>query len=1244
MAKGRKGGVDGGHRSDSQGHKRDVDAHIHGKTKAHLSDLDAAKVDLEVSKHEGELGVAAEKVTEAGAKLKEAREKEDNAEGIARAERDFQEAVTLYAQAHKIAETFLRDRALTPVQRAKIEESLTQAQVATKGTAVAAGRKTLEPALKLEQVSDRSGAPEKRPRKMKAIDASNESMDKALSALKEKKVTDLAHHPLVEALARRRDTYLALQEARKSRDLDEIQTAETKDIGANATLKNRARQYGKEAEVNDAWQDIKNEIKLVEGDGAKVKKERGAETSLAAVDLSQIQIEKDYLQERNITNPAVIQAFVDMREKYQDLQDFYLEHDAPKGDPNGATHQPGFKEKARAYQMAQEKYKRLCEGAGINYRDVAKPAWEHVRDRIDQKMGPEFALVRQKKLQSKAPHLSNELEALRNRGINNDLALAQALKECKEAYCASIEARKGDDTTKIIQAEAELVNKRRVLMREAGDDRRDVVRSVWEDFVLGEVRAERRGISQESLDRAGLVLARHGITSEASRTALAGFIEAHEAIHFRPSNVTKEELVQLQNNYRTAGRSLENSLGGVKLSDANGITRKIADEIQKQTQKEVAKRIRETGWIEGEGVAATRAEKLLNEHGVSVEGQEIKNRLVQVIEAYDEIHLTSREGNVPRPISSRYQYARDMFEEHCRRNGIPDEVAEKVLKGVKDQMEREKRRRISSVGAAVAGAVALGVLAVSEGEAGAQDENYGLAVRAINDTLGLAAGDEDLVGALARLKKTSDKLGEARLAYNQVQGLWGKGVLEGENVKAYVAAQSAVTEAQEQYRKARNHFNEVCKSKGINGLQAEIIWDRMQGKYYTQQEMGLAKAARDKALAECQQAAGAVPEAIKAAGKIKEDPNATDAQKAQAEAAVRAAVAKAAQKTKAYWVINSRYERMAGVMKVSLPAAKLPEETKAQERTRAKADQVEPSARALAQYTDAQLRAAKEIQPVVDAAVVEVAAAVIPGAIPAQMAVVAMARGRVQEAEALNEEARDAWVREQVKNEFEKVLAKLPAEEAERIRRSPTYLEDVEESVQGVKDYWAGDGAGSTDVMGGSLFTSLDGSGKVDEAQDIAELPEFIGTVSDHATTITGRVATTRGHHERRRQAEADVKWSAETRFGIERKVRDDIEIAETATGRYPGMEGVVIPYQTQTPNPPRDNRVAEAEGKKEMGKPKNRETVWAAAAGENYTPDVSMSPNMDACVEGGEYQSAMSIEEQLSSQTPTQKASIPSY
>ncbi|MEZ5405733.1 MAG: hypothetical protein R3F23_06000 [Verrucomicrobiia bacterium] len=953
--------------------------------------------------------------------------------------------------------------------------------------------------------------------------------------------------------------------------------------------------------------------------------------------MSQIQTEKDYLQEHNITSPAVIRAFADMREKYQDLQNFYLKHDAPKGDPNGATHQPGFKEKARAYQMAQEKYKRLCEGAGINYGDVAKPAWEHVRDRIDQKMGPEFALIRQKKLQSEAPHLSDELEALRNRGINNDLALAQALKEYKEAYCASIEARKGDDTTKIIQAEAELANKRRVLMREAGEDRRDVVQSVWEDFVLGEVRAERRGISQESLDRAGLVLARHGITSEASKTALAGFIEAHEAIHFRPSNVTREELVQLQNNYRTAGRSLENSLGGVKLSDANGITRKIADEIQKQTQKEVAKRIRETGWIEGEGVAATRAEKLLNEHGVSAKSQEIKNRLVQVIEAYDEIHLTSREGNVPRPISSRYQYARDMFEEHCRRNGIPDEVAEKVLNGVKDQMEREKRRRISGGGAAVAGAVALGMLAGSEGEARAQDENYGLAVRAINDTLGLEEGDEDLVGALAKLKEASEKLDVARLAHNQVQGVLRQGAIEGENAKTYAAKQRAVIKAQEQYSEARNHFNEMCKSKGINASQADIIWDRIRGKYYSQEEMVLAKTARDNALAQWQQAVAALPEAIKAAEKINKNPGATQEQKAQAEEAVRAAVAEVPQRTKAYWVLNNRYERMAGVMKVSLPSAKLPEETKAEQRSNPKEGAPGPSARAVAQYTNAQAREAKERQ-----AAAEVAAAVIPGAVSAQMAVVALAQSGVNEAEALKQEARDVWVREQVNKEFEKVLAQLPSEEAERIRRSPAYLEGIEESVQNVKDYWLGDGAGSTDFMGASLFTSLDGSGKVDEVADIVELPEFIEAVGDHTTTITGRAVPTRGHYERRRQAEADVKWATGTRFEIERKVRDDIEIAETVTGRYPGMEGVVIPYQIQTLNPPRDNRVAEAEGKKELGRPKNRETVWAAAAGENYTPDVSMSPNMDVCQEGGEYETAMSVEEQVSSQNPASQVPAP--
>ncbi|MEZ5405731.1 MAG: hypothetical protein R3F23_05990 [Verrucomicrobiia bacterium] len=197
MAKGRKGGVDGGHRSDSQGHKRDVGAHIHEKVKNGLPDLDAARVDLEVSKHESELGIAAEQVAEAGAKLREARDGGDS-ESIARAEQNFAAAVARQRDISLSAEGWLRDRVLTPEAMDKLQDSLTKAQAAMREAELAVGRKLPEVGEEIGAINDVPEKSDKKPRKMKAIDASEESMNRALLALDEQGITVPSHHPLVK--------------------------------------------------------------------------------------------------------------------------------------------------------------------------------------------------------------------------------------------------------------------------------------------------------------------------------------------------------------------------------------------------------------------------------------------------------------------------------------------------------------------------------------------------------------------------------------------------------------------------------------------------------------------------------------------------------------------------------------------------------------------------------------------------------------------------------------------------------------------------------------------------------------------------------------------------------------------------------------------------------------------------------------------------------------------------------------
>ncbi|MBX7157372.1 MAG: hypothetical protein K1X66_03195 [Verrucomicrobiae bacterium] len=1069
--------------------------------------LDSAARDLTIQRFETGLRIAVDRAKEAAKALKE------SAVGT-RSHHDSQfsnlpSAIENYHRIRSRVEQWRSENfaQLSPQQQSDIERVLRDADSTLRAQALVAGRShtPISPPVpaETEVIKERKKEGEKEGRKgRKALEFSGESKDLASTALKEEGIDDI---DLEEALARRRDTYLALQQAIESGDRASKRLARAKDNVARETLLDRAKSRGVSSSVVAAWETIKKDIKA-----NKTKKETLQEKPLKEVknyeETPGFEGAKTYLEQHDIQDPEVIAAFANVQTKYKAHLD--------SGNPSLGT--------AKTYQSytnAQRRYRETCQKKGIDYETVGEPALAKWRD---------SSVNKHLELETRRDEFVVEISELEAVGIRDDLVLAKAFKDRKEAYLALKEAQREGQEDNITHAKENYERKQAAFEYRAKTHDKGVAEQAWESYKdSGAGRVVRYNIGEDALRRSGELLRQHGIDNDALRPHLARLMEAYQA---------------------------RQQAGG-------GVSR----------------------------------------------------------------------ATIPADIDAEFNAARANFRKNCREAGIESETRSAILRDAKAEVNARPLNvggvgRIFEVGAAV-GAVLL--LDEAESKAAESKPDFeSQAMHAIATTVGLKAGDEDLVGALARLKKTSDKLGEARLAYKQVQGLWGKGVLEGENAKAYATEQSAVTEAQEQYREARNHFNEVCKSKGINGLQGEIIWDRMQGKYYTQEEMALAKMARDKAWTQWQEAAAAVPEAIKAAGKTKEDPNATGEQKAQAEQAVRAAVAEVAKKTKTYWVINSRYERMAGVMKVSLPSAKLAEETRAEQRSRVKGDQAEPSAQAVAQYAAAQAREAKE-----ELAAAKVVASFMPD-VAAQVAVVALAESRVKEAEALKQEARDAWVKEQVNKEFEKTLAQLPAEEAARIRESQEYLAGVEAAAEAAAEYrqeiWAGmiEDGGSTDVIGASLFTSLDASGMVDDFQDKLETPERVVAVVNHLKVAAHRYPA-KSVEKRIEQAEADGQRAAESRFGIEGEVRDDIEIAEMATGRYPGREGVVIPYQTEASDLPADNRVAG--GKKELGKSKNRETVWAAAAGENYTPDVSMSPNMDVCQEGGEYETAMSVEEQVS-------------
>ncbi|MEZ5405727.1 MAG: hypothetical protein R3F23_05970 [Verrucomicrobiia bacterium] len=109
-------------------------------------------------------------------------------------------------------------------------------------------------------------------------------------------------------------------------------------------------------------------------------------------------------------------------------------------------------------------------------------------------------------------------------------------------------------------------------------------------------------------------------------------------------------------------------------------------------------------------------------------------------------------------------------------------------------------------------------------------------------------------------------------------------------------------------------------------------------------------------------------------------------------------------------------------------------------------------------------------------------------------------------------------------------------------------------------------------------------------------------------------------------------------------EMRDEMELDRSLSR---DMYGPVIPDQ-QTPEPQKKPEAEKANDKLvDNNKPSPKKDVWTKIEEQqsaNYTPNVWQSPHLaeEICESGGEYETAMSVEEQVSSQNPASHAPAP--
>lgn len=1237
-----KSGKGKGKGGDSKGKDQNTHSHIPG-SKLLSSRPEPTVADIRIATFTSELRSATEELDVRAKATREAY-KDKSPESIAqlgKANADFNAAIGLHVETQRAARRWLQENRsnLTSDQIIALEGGLEAAEAVARDLELSIGRKPKtgpEPDAtppKREDVASPDPTPPtesqpKKPRKKKSLVVSPESKEAATLALREQGITEPSND-LVEALARRRDTYIVLQEANVSGDENAKKLAAKKDVAAHLTLKARA-ELDLVDKVERAWKKIKDEVK--------------SEVSVRAVkETPEFAGAQTHLAKYGINDPEIIAAFMETQIRYEALQDF---RDGHGGRHARREQEEEFTKLSSSFRSAQTGYRKLCEEKGIDYKVTGEPALHAEIERINAAHAQRNAIAEHQALEAKRSEFAQEIEELKGVGIDN-LAIAKALRECKDAYEILEDARKGEPEQ--LEAANKVYNDKRKALTEQAGEANEIVAGVWDDYKKSDVKIARHGIEQNTLERADYMLNENGIENVFVQASLARVIKAYEAQHLRPEAGSAPIPPPLHDAYINALKDFRKSCNRAEVSEAK--MRGILDEVKEQVQAKVDERLERVGgggYTPGEG-AHERVGNLLKKHGV--ENQAVQASLTEALRVYEAMHLRPGAGSerIPKELKAAYIAAKNKFKTACKKADLSENVGQEILDEGRSQVQAEaaRRRRGINGGVVAGGAAVVALAAASEGQANAAvapDENQRLAAQAIATTLGLETGDESLVGALAALKvasdaldKTGSVLSETPKQLTQIEDVSGrKPKFIPTNSTAHVAAQSEANRAQVAYRVAREHFKKMCEEKGISSGQAEIIEDRMRGKYYSPNELAVAQAAKDRLFNEWIKTFDDLKKAEQLLTYLTPRKDVTDARIASAKHDYQRALLIEAEARKKYLPVRERSLRMARANQSPLLADLLKQRTAADLKGSPTPQELEAEkaaeSRRLAQYTDAKAREAEE------ALAKAQAEGVSSGSDLAQKnEAVTKATQEVEVAKAIADGAKERWVHRRVNKKFEEALAGLSPEVAARIRESEKYLSQVDAAKQGVKDFWGNlydemaKGGEGSDIVG-NVFTDvlLDGTGRVGDAEDLLEAPETAGVVMNHAVAIAHDLPGNFEEVDKRiEQTEADGLWAATVRFQAGGEVRNEDELAETTTGRLPS---VAIPFRKAPA--PSDSRVAETP---QLNGSKSSQAAWTAIEQNSKRREIS---NFTPAVEGVEVcepdETLMSVDPSLTPVTAT--------
>lgn len=983
------------------------------------------------------------------------------------------------------------------------------------------------------------------------------------------------------------------------------------------------------------------------------------------LDDAQIKEARALLKAEGIEDEKVVTAFARMKAEYEALQDLYAQ--GIKGDDALAAKE--------AYRKAQIGYAKAIKGQTTEGK--VKALWEELKPQIEAKAQKEF-------LEQSAIQWTKEIEVLEKVGITNNLALAKALAERTNSYRVWKNLEKdGEDAA--AQAAA--------------------AKAAWE-----------QNPSNPDLEKTYHELA----AAAKEKVGLAGNAE----LNYKTSAGRYNEVA---GDDKPAADEAWNGVLHVLKRDSSGIA---ADQLQ-------------------------NARQTLEEYDVTPH-DDLLEAFVRMKQSYER-DLSEKGQNLQ--FHNQYINTWRYFKSRCDNYKIDESKAEQLIREAREQVRDEVGNK-NEVGGIVAGGAAVALVGgMGENEAAASPSvatTYTPKDRAADVLEAFDLKQPDIVDALARRKEAWDRLEEARRNHRAWLDSKQNVTQEvGTPNEEYGVTQRRLSDAEVAYQVTQYNFRKVCQNHGFNDVDANMIWDRMLGKYYSQEEWDLALKARDRAQDKWQMALTEAQQATAVYETLSQTSDKAAAELAQNNAAK--AWSDALTAWKSYTVFDERYRRIAKTMgedellapemmltgvenktsnvpiRSSQKAARDSSANlrKAQERfenlpTRAQellaskksnqarlidaqqelaAAQEEAASigqarkmvdtpfgmdpEAIAQFEAAsnqrlkaaenELAAAQQEQAqIADEEKMEVA---FEGESLEVLADRERARQRVQKenvvvAKTAADQAEHAYVQEQVRLRREdpetglggwakETIAEQGKREAGRLARLEKAKRGEQEQISGEEaeldlgyDPETGVYKNSSDVFGAGVVERIKywvppppGSENLSEAElkqmlDEVHLadPRFLIFIAENYEKFPTPVKLTVDQFFTK-----EVREIALAAYNVREanRVRDEEQVDR---GLFNDLHaGPVIPYQqpVQQTAPPTEQNPVVAEAPKELGK-KNSNKVWqslekpSTPTAQNFTPNVSESPLLEEeiCESGGEFDQAMTVEEQVA--TPTQRPPVP--